>query len=89
MGALYALAALGLLAAPRRFLSLALAVLAYQTLLAMAFAGATRYRVPWDFLLAVWAAAGLRAAFRRLAGDPADLAFPLLRGRRPLRPPPF
>jgi hypothetical protein len=89
MGALYALAALGLLAAPRRFLSLALAVLAYQTLLAMAFAGATRYRVPWDFLLAVWAAAGLRAAFRRLAGEPAGLAFPLLRGRRPLRPPPF
>ena len=34
------------------------ALLAYQTLVAMGFAGATRYRVPWDFLLALAAARG-------------------------------
>ena len=30
----------------------------YQTLVAMGFAGATRYRVPWDFLLALAAGGG-------------------------------
>jgi Dolichyl-phosphate-mannose-protein mannosyltransferase len=54
---LYALALLGLLYAPRRFAALALALLAYQTLAAMVFVGATRYRISTDFLLALLAAA--------------------------------
>lgn len=87
MGALYALAAPGLLLAGRRFLSLALLLLAYQTVLAMAFAGATRYRVPWDFLVAVLAACSLRALAARVA--PPSLRLELGRGlRRPAEPPP-
>lgn len=53
----YALALLGAFVAPRRFVVLAAALLAYQTVAAMAFAGETRYRAPWDFLLAALAAA--------------------------------
>ena len=45
-------------AAARLALRSSLALLAYQTLVAMGFAGATRYRVPWDFLLALAAARG-------------------------------
>jgi hypothetical protein len=56
---LYALALVGLWTLPRRFVALALLLLGYQTLVAMLFAGATRYRVPWDFLIAIMAAAGL------------------------------
>ena len=41
---------------PRAFVVLAVGLLAYQTLAAMVFAGATRYRVPWDFVLALLAA---------------------------------
>jgi 4-amino-4-deoxy-L-arabinose transferase-like glycosyltransferase len=52
-----ALALLGLVFAPPRFAALALCVLAYQTLAAVVFVGATRYRVPTDFLLALLAAA--------------------------------
>jgi 4-amino-4-deoxy-L-arabinose transferase-like glycosyltransferase len=64
---LYALGLLGLLYAPRRFTALALAVLAYQTLAAVVFVGATRYRIPTDFLIALLAAAALeRALGRRL-----------------------
>ena len=54
---LYALALAGLLFAPWRFAVPALIVLAYQTLAAMVFVGATRYRIPTDFLLALLAAA--------------------------------
>jgi 4-amino-4-deoxy-L-arabinose transferase-like glycosyltransferase len=61
---LYALGLLGLLYAPRRFTALALAVLAYQTLAAVIFVGATRYRIPTDFLIALLAA----AAFARVLG---------------------
>ncbi|HET7745568.1 MAG TPA: glycosyltransferase family 39 protein [Gaiellaceae bacterium] len=53
---LYLLAIAGLFFAPRRFVSLALALLAYNTVLATIFAGTVRYRVPWDFLLALLAA---------------------------------
>ena len=53
---LYALALVGILVGPRRFVSLAVAVLAYQTAAAMVFVGATRYRVATDFLLALLAA---------------------------------
>ena len=58
---LFVLALLGLVlgfrsaAVSRRFLWLAVVFLVYQTLAAMLFAGATRYRVPWDFVLALLA----------------------------------
>ena len=64
MIALYALAIVGLLVLPRSFVSLTLLLLAYQTFVAMLFAGATRYRVPWDFLIAILAAAGIGAIAR-------------------------
>ena len=54
---LYALAAIGLFLVPRRLAALAVLLLAYDTLTAMLFAGETRYRVPWDFLIALLAAA--------------------------------
>lgn len=53
----FALALLGVVWARRSFAVLAVALLAYQTLIAMVFAGTTRYRVPWDFLLVLLAAA--------------------------------
>jgi hypothetical protein len=56
MVALYLGAALGMAVLPRRFVVLAVGLLGYQLLAAMVFAGATRYRVPWDFLLALLAA---------------------------------
>ena len=40
---------------PRRFLWLALLFLVYETLAAMLFAGATRYRISFDFVLALLA----------------------------------
>ncbi len=66
MWVVYALAAVGLLVAPRPFAVLALLLLAYQTAAALAFVGATRYRVPWDFLLAILAAAALTRLVERL-----------------------
>jgi 4-amino-4-deoxy-L-arabinose transferase-like glycosyltransferase len=62
---LYALGLLGLLYAPRRFAALALAILAYQTLAAVVFVGATRYRIPTDFLIALLAAAVFERVFGR------------------------
>ena len=59
MWALYALAAVGLFVVPRAFLGLALALFAYQSFWAALFVGATRYRIAFDFLLALLAAAGL------------------------------
>ena len=56
---LYVLALLGLCVVPRRIAALFLALLAYNTLAALVFAGATRYRVPWDFLLALAAGAAV------------------------------
>ena len=44
---------------------LALLVLAYQTLAAVVFVGATRYRVPTDFLIALLAAAVFERVFGR------------------------
>ena len=63
--ALYGLALAGCLFAPRRFLALALLLLAYNTLAAMVFAGTVRYRAPFDFLLAVLAAFALERAWAR------------------------
>jgi 4-amino-4-deoxy-L-arabinose transferase-like glycosyltransferase len=66
MVALYAFALAGIFVLPRSFVLLTAILLAYQTLVAMLFAGATRYRVPWDFLIAIMAAAGVAAAARWL-----------------------
>jgi len=62
---LYALALLGIFVAARRFVGLALAVLVYQTVAAMVFVGATRYRVATDFLIALLAGAALEWALTR------------------------
>jgi hypothetical protein len=67
MIALYAFALVGVFVLPRSFVALALLMLGYQTLIAMLFAGATRYRVPWDFLVAILAAAGIAAIVERIA----------------------
>jgi 4-amino-4-deoxy-L-arabinose transferase-like glycosyltransferase len=65
MSFLFALGLLGVAVAPRRFVGLALALLAYQTLAAMIFVGATRYRVATDFLIALLAAGALEWALTR------------------------
>jgi 4-amino-4-deoxy-L-arabinose transferase-like glycosyltransferase len=62
---LYALALVGIFVAARGFVGLALAVLAYQTIDAMVFVGATRYRVATDFLLALLAAGAIDWVLRR------------------------
>ena len=69
--ALFVFALVGLRFVPRRYLVLALLLVAYNTLAAMVFAGETRYRVPWDFLLAVPAAAALLALYDRARRRPA------------------
>jgi 4-amino-4-deoxy-L-arabinose transferase-like glycosyltransferase len=66
MIALYALGAVGLFLVPRFFATLALLLLAYQTVCAAVFVGATRYRVSWDFLIALLAAATVERVLRRL-----------------------
>jgi hypothetical protein len=65
---LFVLGALGLALVRRDLAVLSLALLAYGTLAAMVFVGATRYRVPWDFLLAVPAGAVVARAWERLRG---------------------
>jgi hypothetical protein len=69
---LYVLALGGLRLLPRHLAALALALLAYQTVMAMVFAGETRYRAPWDFLVALAASAAVLHLARRVA--PAGLA---------------
>jgi hypothetical protein len=56
---LYLLAIAGLFVVATPFRVLALSFLGYETLAAWVFAGTTRYRVPWDFVLALLAAAVL------------------------------
>jgi 4-amino-4-deoxy-L-arabinose transferase-like glycosyltransferase len=63
---LFAAALAGLRYAPRWFSVLAVSLLAYQTLVAMLFVGATRYRAPWDFLLVLLAASAVPPALKRL-----------------------
>jgi 4-amino-4-deoxy-L-arabinose transferase-like glycosyltransferase len=60
MWAIYALAIVGVFLAPRAFVVLALLLLVYQTGAALAFVGATRYRVAWDFLVVLLATATLK-----------------------------
>jgi 4-amino-4-deoxy-L-arabinose transferase-like glycosyltransferase len=62
---LYALALIGIFVTARWFVGLALAVLAYQTLAAVVFVGATRYRIATDFLIAVLAAGAIEWALAR------------------------
>jgi len=66
MWALYVLAAVGVYLVPRAFVALAVLLLAYQTAAALAFVGATRYRVAWDFLLALLASAALARVAERV-----------------------
>jgi 4-amino-4-deoxy-L-arabinose transferase-like glycosyltransferase len=65
MSALYALALIGIFVTARWFVGLALAVLAYQTVAAIVFVGATRYRIATDFVIALLAAAAIDWALRR------------------------
>jgi hypothetical protein len=66
MWALYVLAAAGLFFAPRAFVVLVLLLAAYQSACAALFVGATRYRIAWDFLLALLAAAALEQVLQRV-----------------------
>jgi 4-amino-4-deoxy-L-arabinose transferase-like glycosyltransferase len=59
MVALYLLAIVGAVLAPRRFVALVVLLVGYNTLAAMAFAGTVRDRAPFDFLLALLAAVAL------------------------------
>lgn len=62
---LYALALIGCFLALGRFPALAMGLLAYNTLMAMVFAGTVRYRIPWDFLLALLAAFAIERGWER------------------------
>jgi len=62
---LYALGLIGIFVTARWFAGLALAVLAYQTLAAIVFVGATRYRMATDFLIALLAAGAVEWMLRR------------------------
>jgi 4-amino-4-deoxy-L-arabinose transferase-like glycosyltransferase len=65
MWPLYALAAAGLFLVPRVFLALALLLFAYQSFWAALFVGATRYRIAFDFLLALLAATAVARVLER------------------------
>jgi 4-amino-4-deoxy-L-arabinose transferase-like glycosyltransferase len=67
---LYAFGIVGLFFAPRRFAALVLLLLAYQTLAAVVFVGATRYRISTDFLIALLAAAVFERVFQRRLRSP-------------------
>jgi len=60
------LGAIGLFLVPRFLSALAVLLLGYQTLVAMLFVGETRYRVPWDFLIALLAGAAVVELVHRL-----------------------
>jgi 4-amino-4-deoxy-L-arabinose transferase-like glycosyltransferase len=64
-GAVFALGIVGLWFAPRAYVVLALALLAYNTLTAAVFVGATRYRVSWDFLIALLGACAVQTWWER------------------------
>jgi 4-amino-4-deoxy-L-arabinose transferase-like glycosyltransferase len=65
---LYVLAVVGTVFLPLRLMVLALLLLGYDTLAAMLFAGETRYRVPWDFLIALSASAAALELASRWSG---------------------
>ena len=66
MIAVYLLAIVGALVVSRRFVALVVLLVGYNTLVAMAFAGTVRYRAPFDFLLAILAAAALVGGWERV-----------------------
>jgi 4-amino-4-deoxy-L-arabinose transferase-like glycosyltransferase len=68
---LYLLALAGLFFVPPAFRALALIFVFYETAAAWVFAGTTRYRVPWDFVLALLAAAALGRLARAVRGRAA------------------
>jgi hypothetical protein len=74
---LFLLAIAGLFFVPLAFRVLALIFAGYETAAAWVFAGTTRYRVPWDFVLALLAAAALERAWEYLAAR---------RGKQPVGP---
>jgi 4-amino-4-deoxy-L-arabinose transferase-like glycosyltransferase len=63
---LFALAIAGLFFVPLAVRVLALIFIGYETAAAGVFAGTTRYRVPWDFVLALLAAAAIDRALQAL-----------------------
>jgi hypothetical protein len=63
---LFLLAIVGLIFVPSAFRALALIYVFYETAAAWVFAGTTRYRVSWDFVLALLAAAALDGIWRKL-----------------------
>ena len=65
---LFALGLAGAALAGRPLVVLIAALLAYQTLAAMVFAGATRYRAPWDFAIALLAGAAVARAVDVIRG---------------------
>ena len=71
---LFLLAIAGLFFVPFDVRVLAVIFLLYETAAAWVFAGTTRYRVPWDFVLALLAAAAL---------DRIGTALAARRSRRP------
>jgi 4-amino-4-deoxy-L-arabinose transferase-like glycosyltransferase len=76
IGIVFLLALYGVFRVPRRVAALSLLLLGYQWGLAMIFVGATRYRVPWDFIPCLLAAAAV-----------VDLAGRVRRARAPKRAP--
>ena len=75
---LYLLGAIGLFLVPRFLAALTVLMLGYQTLVAMLFVGETRYRVPWDFLIALLAATALVRLVQRAraSGSPGGRRLP-------------
>jgi hypothetical protein len=63
---LFVLALIGLFFVPLGVRVLALVFILYETAAAWVFAGTTRYRVPWDFVLALLAAAAIERAIQWL-----------------------
>lgn len=64
--ALLAFAVIGARRVPRYILGLILTLLAYETLMAGVFTGATRYRMAWEFLLALLAAPAIVSLLDRV-----------------------
>ena len=79
---LYLLAVAGVPRAPRPFAVLSVGLLVYVTLAALVFAGATRYRASWDFLLALLAAPAILALRPRLRAPRIPRASLVVRRRR-------
>ena len=64
---LYLFALFGLFLVPRRIAVLIVLLLGYQTVVAIGFAGDTRYRVPWDFTLSLAASVAVLWAWSWLS----------------------